>query len=102
MLKNRVIYPGTFDPITTGHLDIIKRAANIFPDIVIAVAANLSKKPFFSLDLRIEMIRDAIKNLSGIRVIGFDCLLLDFVHQQEAGIILRGLRAVNDFEYEFQ
>lgn len=102
MLKNRAIYPGTFDPITNGHLDIISRAAKIFPEIIIAVAANVSKNPFFPLEARIEMIEEAVKGIAGIRVIGFDCLLIDFVHQQQAGIILRGLRAVNDFEYEFQ
>lgn len=101
-MKHKAIYPGTFDPVTNGHVDIITRASKIFPELVVAVASNAAKRPFFSLDTRIELIKDALGNLPGVDVIGFDCLLIDFVHQQNAGIILRGLRAVNDFEYEFQ
>lgn len=101
-MKHRAIYPGTFDPVTNGHLDIIVRAAKIFPEIVVAVAANQSKCPFFSLQERIQMIQDALNGLPGVKVLGFDCLLIDFASQQKAGIVLRGLRAVNDFEYEFQ
>lgn len=101
-MKNSAIYPGTFDPVTNGHLDIIHRAAKIFPKIVVAVASNRSKRPYFPLDVRIKMIEDALDGLPGVSVIGFDCLLIDFVHEQKADIILRGLRAVNDFEYEFQ
>jgi pantetheine-phosphate adenylyltransferase len=101
-MKNKVIYPGTFDPITNGHLDLIKRAANIFPELVVAIASNSNKKPFFSLDKRIEFIRDATQHIPGVSVVGFDGLLIDFVQKQKAGIILRGLRAVSDFEYEFQ
>ncbi|KTD18189.1 pantetheine-phosphate adenylyltransferase [Legionella jordanis] len=101
-MKQKAIYPGTFDPVTNGHVDIIKRASNIFPELVVAVASNATKQPFFPLETRIELIKDSLGSLPGVSVIGFDCLLIDFVHQQKAGIILRGLRAVNDFEYEFQ
>lgn len=101
-MKHKAIYPGTFDPITNGHVDIITRAAKIFPELVVAVASSSAKRPYFSLETRIELIKDALGNLPGVSVMGFDCLLIDFVREQKAGIILRGLRAVNDFEYEFQ
>lgn len=101
-MKSRAIYPGTFDPVTNGHLDIITRAAEIFPKVIVAVATNRGKQPHFDLATRITLLEDAIMGCSGVEVMGFDCLLIDFVHQQKAGIILRGLRAVSDFEYEFQ
>lgn len=101
-MKHKAVYPGTFDPVTNGHIDIITRAAKIFPELVVAVASNEGKRPFFSLESRITLIKEALGNLPGVEVIGFDCLLIDFVHKQKASIILRGLRAVNDFEYEFQ
>lgn len=101
-MKHKAIYPGTFDPITNGHIDIISRAAKIFPEIVIAVASNNIKNPYLSLPKRIELIQEAVGNLPGVSVMGFDTLLIDFAKKQKAGIILRGLRAVNDFEYEFQ
>ncbi len=103
-MKHRAIYPGTFDPITNGHLDIITRAAKIFPDIVVAVTTNRAKSPFFSLEERILMIEEALdaSNIPGVRVLGFEGLLMNFVREQQADIVLRGLRAVNDFEYEFQ
>ena len=98
----KAIYPGTFDPVTNGHLDIIIRASKIFPKLVVAVASNSTKRPFFSLAERIEFVQDAVKALPGVSVVGFDSLLINFVQEQEASIILRGLRAVSDFEYEFQ
>ena len=101
-MKSRAIYPGTFDPVTNGHLDIITRAAEIFPKVIVAVATNRGKQPHFDLATRITLLEDAIMGCSGVEVMGFDCLLIDFAHQQKAGIILRGLRAVSDFEYEFQ
>jgi pantetheine-phosphate adenylyltransferase len=101
-MKHKAIYPGTFDPITNGHIDIITRASRIFPELVIAVASNSAKNPYLSLSIRIKLIQEAVGHLPGVSVIGFNTLLIDFVHQQKAGIILRGLRAVNDFEYEFQ
>jgi len=101
-MKSRAIYPGTFDPVTNGHLDIITRAAEIFPKVIVAVATNRGKQPCFDLATRIKLLEDALVGCPGVEVMGFDCLLIDFVHQQKAGIILRGLRAVSDFEYEFQ
>ena len=98
----KAIYPGTFDPVTNGHLDIITRASTIFPELVVAVASNHNKRPFFSMTERIELLKDAVKALPGVSVVGFDTLLINFVQEQNASIILRGLRAVSDFEYEFQ
>ena len=96
------IYPGTFDPITNGHLDILKRACRIFDKIYIAVALNASKKPMFSHDKRIAMAQAVTISLSNVEVIGFDKLLVDLCEDIEATIIIRGLRAVSDFEYELQ
>ncbi len=101
-MKNKAIYPGTFDPITNGHVDIIKRAANLFSELVVAVTSNSAKNPYFPLATRIKLIEEALGDLPGVSVVGFDSLLIDFVHQQKANIILRGLRAINDFEYELQ
>lgn len=101
-MKHKAIYPGTFDPVTNGHLDIITRAAVIFPELIVAVASNAAKHPFLPLNTRIELLQQAVGGLPGVSVLGFDNLLIDFVHEQKAGIILRGLRAVSDFEYEFQ
>lgn len=97
-----VLYPGTFDPITNGHVDIITRAVNIFPNIIVAVAQNSSKKPLFSLEERTYCAQQALSHLTGVTVMQVDQLLVDFARQQGAKIILRGLRAVADFEYEFQ
>jgi pantetheine-phosphate adenylyltransferase len=101
-MKHKAIYPGTFDPITNGHIDIITRASKLFSEVIIAVASSKAKKPYLSLTKRIELIKDVLGSLPGITVIGFDMLLIDFVRGQKANIILRGLRAVNDFEYELQ
>ncbi|KTC66448.1 phosphopantetheine adenylyltransferase (plasmid) [Legionella adelaidensis] len=101
-MKQKAIYPGTFDPVTNGHIDIIKRAAKLFPEVVVAVASSPTKKPLFSLEKRVELIQQAIEDLPGVTVLGFDDLLINFVHQQNAGIIIRGLRSVSNFEYEFQ
>ena len=96
------IYPGTFDPITNGHLDIIRRACNMFDRIIVAVAASETKKPLFSLEQRIQMVQAATKAFPKIEVIGFDKLLVDLAEDLGANIIIRGLRAVSDFEYELQ
>lgn len=101
-MKRRIVYPGTFDPITRGHEDLVRRAARIFDGVVVAVAANASKQPFFSLEERIAMAREALGDLAGVEVTGFDGLLVDFVRAQGTNLVLRGLRAVSDFEYEFQ
>ncbi len=98
----RAIYPGTFDPITNGHLDIIKRASVIFDEIIVAVAQNKAKKPMFSLEKRIEMVKKATKGFSKVKVIAFYSLLVDLSNELNANIIIRGLRAVSDFEYELQ
>jgi pantetheine-phosphate adenylyltransferase len=101
-MKHKAIYPGTFDPVTNGHIDIITRASKIFPELIVAVASSSAKRPYLPLSSRIELIQEAVKHLPGVSVLGFDTLLIDFVNKQKADIILRGLRAVNDFEYEFQ
>ncbi len=101
-MSEKIIYPGTFDPITNGHLDLITRASLIFSDLIVAVASSTTKKPFFSLQERIGFIEDAVAHLPSVRVIGCEGLLLHCVQQQGARMILRGLRAVSDFEYEFQ
>ncbi len=100
--KRRAIYPGTFDPITNGHLDIIRRACHMFDEIIVAVAESHSKKPMFSLEQRIEMIQAATKDIPKIEVIGFESLLVDLSDKLDANIIIRGLRAISDFEYELQ
>jgi len=100
MLK--CVYPGTFDPFTLGHEDLVRRAARIFDVVVIGVAASAGKGPYFTLDDRIDMAREVLRPFPNVEVHGFSSLLMDFVHAQGARIILRGLRAASDFEYEFQ
>ena len=98
----KAIYPGTFDPITRGHEDLVRRAAGLFDHIVLAVADSRGKSPFFTLEERIDMARTVLAGCDNVEVMGFSGLLMDFMRQQDAHIILRGLRAVSDFEYEFQ
>lgn len=98
----RAIYPGTFDPVTVGHLDIMKRACSMFDEIVVAVAMSASKSPMFTLEQRIEMLEASTKELSNLKVVGFDSLLVDLSDRLDANVIIRGLRAVSDFEYEIQ
>jgi pantetheine-phosphate adenylyltransferase len=100
MLK--CVYPGTFDPFTRGHEDLVRRAARIFDVVVVAVAASSGKGPYFPLAERIDMAREVLQPFGNVEVHGFATLLMDFVHAQGARIILRGLRAASDFEYEFQ
>ena len=99
---SKVIYPGTFDPITKGHLDLVERAAKIFDQVVIAVAESPKKNPLFDLKTRVEMAEEVTSHLDNVSVTGFNSLLATFLEEQKAEVILRGLRAVSDFEYEFQ
>ncbi len=96
------LYPGTFDPITNGHYDIIERAKKMFDEVVVAVAASVDKKPMFTLDERIEMAKAATQHLEGVRVVGFDNLTIELAKSHNAKVLIRGLRAVSDFEYELQ
>lgn len=96
------IYPGTFDPITNGHIDIIARAAKLYHRVIVAVAVNNNKSPLFSLDERVALVQAVTTEFANVNVIGFSTLLVEFAKQQGANVILRGLRAVSDFEYEFQ
>ena len=96
------VYPGTFDPITNGHVDLVQRAARLFDQVVIGIAASSSKKPMFALDERTVLARKVLAEWDNVQVKGFDNLLVDFVQEQNASVIIRGLRAVSDFEYEFQ
>ena len=96
------VYPGTFDPITNGHSDIVTRAAILFDEVIVAVAANPGKGPMFSIDERVALASEALAELKNVKVCPFDNLLVDFASQHDAKVILRGLRAVSDFEYEFQ
>lgn len=102
MNRKIALYPGTFDPITNGHFDIIERALNLFDEVIVAVALSQDKKPMFTLGERIEMVEAAIAPLQGARVVGFDNLTVELAHEHDAGILIRGLRAVSDFEYELQ
>lgn len=99
---NRVVYPGTFDPITRGHIDLVERAARIFDEVVIAVAASPKKGPLFTLEQRVTLAQQVTAHLPNVRVYGFSNLLAHFVKEVEANVLMRGLRAVSDFEYEFQ
>jgi pantetheine-phosphate adenylyltransferase len=101
-MKKIAVYPGSFDPITNGHVDIINRGLRMFDELIVLVAYNPNKKSLFSVDERLEMIREVIKDCDNIRVESFGGLLVDFVKDAGANVILRGLRALSDFEYEFQ
>jgi len=96
------VYPGTFDPVTHGHTDLVTRAARVFEKVIVAIAESPHKTPLFTLEERIAMTRGELSELSNVDVVGFEDLLIDFVREQKAGVIMRGLRAVSDFEYEFQ
>ena len=101
-MQKRVVYPGTFDPITNGHCDLVERAARMFDYVIVAVADSQKKGPLFTLDERVGLAREALAHVKNIEVTGFNKLLAYFVRDQDATILLRGLRAVSDFEYEFQ
>jgi pantetheine-phosphate adenylyltransferase len=101
-MHRRAIYPGTFDPVTNGHTDLIERAAKLFKHVIIGIAANPSKQPRFTLEERVEQVKLVTTHLDNVEVVGFSGLLVDFARAQKASVLVRGLRAVSDFEYEFQ
>ena len=102
MSKSVTVYPGTFDPLTSGHEDLVKRASSLFERVIIGVAESRTKHPMFSLAERVDIAREVLTGYPNIEIHGFDCLLMDFMRQHGASVIMRGLRAVSDFEYEFQ
>ena len=101
-MKNTAIYPGSFDPITNGHVDLIRRASKLFDEVIVGITQNTNKTGFLSIKERILAANNAVNSLNNIRVLSFDSLLVDFAKKHNAQIIIRGLRAVSDFEYEFQ
>lgn len=101
-MQNKAIYPGTFDPITNGHTDLIERAAKLFSHVTVAIATNPGKAPRFSIEKRVELASRILAHLPNVEVCGFDTLLIEFAKKRGVNVIVRGLRAVSDFEYEFQ
>lgn len=101
-MNRHAIYPGTFDPITNGHQDLVRRAASIFDRVIVAIAANPNKAPMFSLETRVDLARRVLDDLPNVRVLGYAGLTVEFARSQGAQVIIRGLRAVSDFEFEFQ
>jgi pantetheine-phosphate adenylyltransferase len=101
-VAKRAVYPGMFDPVHNGHIDVIQRSLQIFDELIVAVVANPAKQPLFSVKERLEMIDEATSELSNFRIVAFDGLLIDLVARERADCIVRGIRAVSDFEYEFQ
>jgi pantetheine-phosphate adenylyltransferase len=98
----KAVYPGTFDPLTRGHEDLVRRASALFGELVVGVADSRAKRTFFTLEERVDMAREVLQGMDNVRVVGFEGLLIDFVRKHGARVVLRGLRAVSDFEYEFQ
>ncbi|HEY4771625.1 MAG TPA: pantetheine-phosphate adenylyltransferase [Steroidobacteraceae bacterium] len=101
-MKRNAMYPGTFDPITTGHQDLVRRAASIFDVVVVAIAANPNKTPLFSLEKRVELAARVLADVPNVKVLGYAGLTVDFAREHDLGVVIRGLRAVSDFEFEFQ
>ena len=102
MKKRIAVYPGTFDPITNGHLDVIERGLKLFDGLIVAIAESQTKEPLFTVGERIRMVKESVKKYRNVDVESFDCLLIDYLHKKKAHIIVRGLRVISDFEYEFQ
>ena len=102
MMKKIAIYPGSFDPITNGHIDLIKRAAKLFDEVIVAITQNANKTSFLSIDQRVSAAENSLNSVKNAKVLSFNSLLVDFASEHNAQIIIRGLRAVSDFEYEFQ
>ena len=102
MTKKIAIYPGSFDPITNGHIDLIKRASKLFDEVIVGITQNSKKTAFINIDERISLSSEILKDINNVKVLSFNTLLVDFAEEQNAQVILRGLRAVSDFEYEFQ
>jgi len=101
-MHTKAIYPGTFDPVTNGHIDLVERASKLFTEVIVGVANSPSKKPRFTLEQRVELAKAVTQHLDNVIVVGFSGLLVDFAKQYQATVLVRGLRAVSDFEYEFQ
>jgi pantetheine-phosphate adenylyltransferase len=101
-MNHKAVYPGTLDPITLGHVDLIQRAARLFDTVIVAIADSTAKRPFFTREERVAMARAVLKDVKNVEVTGFSGLLMKFVRQNKARVVIRGLRAVSDFEYEFQ
>jgi|TARA_B110000261_G_C13021053_1_gene332127 pantetheine-phosphate adenylyltransferase len=102
MTKKIAIYPGSFDPITNGHIDLIKRASKLFDEVIVGITQNSKKTAFINIDERISLSSEILKDINNVKVLSFNTLLVDFAEEQNAQVILRGLRAISDFEYEFQ
>ncbi len=102
IMKRRAVYPGTFDPVTNGHIDLIRRSAALFEEVVVAILSNTDKSPMFTVDERVDMLRSVVEDLPHVSVTTFDGLLVDFAEQIHASVIVRGIRAVSDYEYELQ
>src|SRR5215212_509945 len=98
----KAVYPGTFDPLTRGHEDLVRRASTLFDSLILGIAESSAKRTYFTLDERIEIAREVLGDVKNVQIVGFEGLLIDFVRKQNARVVLRGLRAVSDFEYEFQ
>ena len=101
-MKRNAMYPGTFDPITNGHHDLVRRAASIFDHVIVAIAANPNKAPMFSLETRIDLARRVLHDLPNVQVVGYSDLTVEFARKNNVSVVMRGLRAVSDFEFEFQ
>jgi pantetheine-phosphate adenylyltransferase len=101
-MKRSALYPGTFDPITNGHQDLVRRAASIFDRVIVAIAANPNKATMFPLEARVDLARRVLHDLPNVEILGYSVLTVDFARQHKVGVVIRGLRAVSDFEFEFQ